>query len=132
MRFRVLRGAVILCAFSIGCGGYGDDDDGGGPPPPNTINVQNNEFNPASLTVSSGTQVTFNWPVGSVGHNVVPSSANPLAAPESGGSGTLRSYPFSFAVTFNATGTFRFFCSSHGQQDGSGNVSGMSGTITVQ
>lgn len=130
MRFRARHGAVFLLTIALGCGG--SDDGGNNPPPANTFNVQNNSFNPTSLTVASGTQITFNWVSGAIGHNVTPSSANPLAAPESGGGGVLRSAPFTFTVTFNTVGTFRFFCSAHGAQTAGGDVSGMSGTIVVQ
>lgn len=131
MRSAVRYGTVLLAGFTLGCGSSYGDDGGGNPPPPNTINVQNNNFNPATLTITSGTQVTFSWVAGSVGHNVLPSSANPLSAPSSGG-GVLRSAPYTFAVTFNTAGTFRFYCDAHGEQNGAGDVSGMSGTITVQ
>lgn len=127
MKHAAWYGTVFLAALTLGCGSSYDDG-GNNPPPPNnpppanTINVRNNSFSPTSLTVASGTQVTFSWVSGAAGHNVTPSSANPQALPESGGGGVLRSAPFSFQVIFSTVGTYRFFCSPHGSQDGAGNV----------
>ena len=101
-------------------------------PPTNTISVENNRFNPSSLTVASGTAVTFNWPSGSTGHSVVPWSGNPSALPASPGSPALINGPSSFSVSFPAVGIYRFNCSAHGSVSSTGQLSGMAGSITVQ
>ncbi len=119
---------ILAGAAMTGCGG--DGDGGNNPPPPNTINVQNNSFNPSSLTITQGTQITFSW-VGS-GHNVAPASTNPLAEPASAGLPGTHNAPFSFAVTFGTQGVFRFYCTVHGAEPTPGTVTGMAGTITVQ
>lgn len=99
--------------------------------PPNTISVNNNLFQPAALTVAAGTTVTFIWGTNSVNHNVAPSSTNPSTIPASPGLPATRDFPFSFAAEFPAQGTFRFYCTIHGQENPGGMVSGMSGTVTV-
>lgn len=99
--------------------------------PPNTIFVSNNLFNPATLTVSAGTEVDFRWSSTAVNHNVTPSSTNPAAIPASPGLPGIHNAPFLFSVVFPNAGTFRFFCSVHGFELGGGTVGGMSGTVTV-
>lgn len=130
MKHAAWYGTVLLAALTLGCGG--DGDGGNNPPPPNTVNVQNNTFNPASLTIATGTQVTFNWVAGSVNHNVAPASTNPSATPATAGLPATFNAPFSFMATFGTQGVYRFYCTVHGSQPTPGTVAGMSGTITVQ
>lgn len=98
-----------------------------------TIVVDNNLFSPSTVILpTGGGSVTWVWDTDAQGHNVKPSSTNPSAIPSSvGGDSNLLNAPFQFSVDFTTTGVYRFYCFSHGAQDGSGNVSGMSGTITV-
>jgi plastocyanin len=97
-----------------------------------TINVSNNSFSPDAVTITAGGQVRFLWGGGAVGHNVNPATGNPSALPISAGApATLLSAPQDFNVTFPATGTFRFHCTSHGSSPTPTTVSGMSGTVTV-
>ncbi len=98
-----------------------------------SILVDNNTFSPSSVILPpGGGSVTWVWDADAIGHNVKPSSANPSAIPSSiGGTSNLLNAPFQFSVDFTTTGVYRFYCFSHGAQDGAGNVSGMSGTITV-
>lgn len=126
--------AVTLLVASCGPG-YGDGNTGlpNNPPGGNPIiNVVDFSFAPATLTIAAGTAVTFNWPLGSANHTVVPSTANPGASPASpGGAGAPRDGPFTFHASFGASGTYRFYCSEHGAEAANGEVSGMSGTISV-
>lgn len=80
-------------------------------------------FSPASLTISTGSTVTWNWPSGSIQHNVVPDDGSTPAS-----SGVLADGPHTYSFTFNTPGTYRYFCANHGSPGGGG----MSGTITVQ
>jgi len=130
MRMRTMMGWMAGAALLAGCGG--DDDGGSNPPPANTISVENNRFDPSSLTVTPGTTVTFDWPSGSTNHSVVPWSGNPAALPASPNQPTLIDGPSSFDATFPSAGVFKFFCSAHGSVDDAGQLSGMAGTITVQ
>jgi plastocyanin len=94
--------------------------------------VVNNRFDPGTLTVAVGTTVTFTWPSGSTNHNVVPWASNASLIPASPGQPALLDGPTSFAVTFTAAETNRFFCSAHGSVGATGQLSGMAGSITVQ
>jgi plastocyanin len=93
-------------------------------PPPNptsTVNVVNNEFIPASITISAGTTVTWSWAANAQDHNVVPDATEPVS------SGGLVDGPHTYQYTFNNPGTYRYHCSNHGAPGGIG----MSGTVTV-
>jgi plastocyanin len=90
-----------------------------------TITVENNDFNPALVTLSQGGTVTWNW-TGS-GHNVTS-----VGSPSFTASTDTQSAGFTFGpVIFNTVGTYRFICSIHGAWDGT-NTSGMAGSIKVQ
>ena len=118
--------AALGLAFLAGCGGYSaptSPSGGGTPPPANTVNVVNNSFNPAMLTVPVGTTVTWTWSTTAMGHNVVPDDG---ATPTTSGPPT--NYPHTYTFTFNTAGTYPYHCQLHG---GVGGV-GMSGTIVVQ
>jgi len=81
-----------------------------------------NRFSPANVTVLLGTPVTWEWPDGSVGHNVVPDDGTTPPT-----SGPLASGPYTYTYTFNVPGTYHFHCQAHGASGGIG----MSGTVTV-
>jgi plastocyanin len=95
---------------------------GGGPSP---VEIQlrsdgGNRFEPASVTIPVGTTVTWTW-VGGF-HDVTPGGT-----PGFTGSGQPVSAPHTFSQTFNAPGTYLYFCTVHGTP-----TSGMHGTIVVQ
>jgi plastocyanin len=81
-----------------------------------------NQFNPANLTVTTGTTVTWQWAASAAGHNVVPDDGTTPS-----GSGALASAPHSYQFTFNTPGTYHYHCAAHGTAGGGG----MSGTVTV-
>ncbi len=89
-----------------------------------TVNVINNQFQPAQFQLKQGGTVTFLWGTGSSSHTVTPVAPNTI--PVSTPAGVNHSAPFSFEATFPAQGVFKFFCEVHGTPD-----TGMSGTITV-
>jgi plastocyanin len=86
------------------------------------VDVGNNFFEPASVTVSPGGTVSFRWASGARGHNIVPVA--PATRPSQS---TLRDGPFTHEETFPTAGTYRYFCSAHGTDN-----SGMRGTVVVQ
>jgi plastocyanin len=102
-------------------------EDAGPPPPPPSATIQvlgptpENRFEPADVTIQVGQTVKWNWPSGSLQHNVVPDGDDP--AP----SGPLANGPEEYSFTFTSAGTFAFYCANHGGPGGSG----MSGTVTV-
>ncbi|MGH7578639.1 MAG: cupredoxin domain-containing protein, partial [Gemmatimonadales bacterium] len=101
--------------------------DGTGPPPGPTIQVLGpdggNRFEPDEITITVGQTVTWVWPEGSTGHNVVPDDRNnPIS------SGPVADGPETHAFTFNTVGAFRYYCQAHGAAAGVG----MSGRVLVQ
>jgi len=93
--------------------------------PPGGVTVQvlpNNTFDPATVTIPPGQSVTWEWAQGSGLHNVVPDADEPAT------SGVLAAGPKTYTYTFDAPGTYRYYCAAHG---GPGGV-GMSGTVVVQ
>jgi hypothetical protein len=117
---------IAMLSVFIACGGSGG---GGGivspppppPPPPstcadNTFCMRASTFQPTTLTVTKGANVSFENSSG-VTHNVVFDNTTSGAADiGSISSGTV-------VRTFNTAGTFAFHCTIH---------AGMTGSITVQ
>jgi plastocyanin len=99
--------------------------------------------NPAAITITAGSAVTISYPSGANMHSahftpaalpsactgtagVVGPTASDATAP------SVMSPGWSDSCTFNTVGVYRFYCDRHGSFDPStGNVGGMSGTITV-
>ncbi len=88
----------------------------------NTVQVLNNRFEPANMTISVGDTINWYWPVGSVGHNVVPDDGNAPAT-----SGAPAGYPKYLSFTFVIPGVYHYHCAVHGGAGGAG----MSGSVTV-
>jgi plastocyanin len=84
------------------------------------VNVVNNSFQPATLTVPAGTTVTWRWASTALQHNVVPVPPGTEPAP----SGSPQDGPNTYEYEFNNPGTYRYLCAVHGAS--------MSGVITVQ
>jgi len=108
--------------------GGGDDDDGGDEVPENTVLVgpdNNFVFEPDSLTVSPGTEVTWEWE--SDTHNVVvenqPEDADWPGT--EGGENQFYDTGYSYSYTFETPGTYEYYCSPHRAQ-------GMTGEIIVE
>jgi plastocyanin len=119
MRFHSLMPA--LCAASVllasGCGSNssGPSDGGSNPPPDGDILVQNDLYNPSTLTVATGTTVTWAWDSHGAQHTVT-FDADPSQTSGTKTSGT-------YQRTFGSAGTFAFHCEIH--------PTIMKGTITV-
>jgi plastocyanin len=98
------------------------------PPPPADVTVQvlgpagGNRFDPTDVTIQAGQTVAWVWPQGSLGHNVAPDGTEPQP------SGALSNGPREYRYTFDAPGTYNYFCNNHGSPGGVG----MSGTIIVE
>ena len=93
-------------------------------PPPSTnanVSVTNNQFTPASLTISAGTTVVWTWNSPAQNHNVAPAASQPTR------SGNPVNGPATYQFKFDTPGTYVYFCEVHGSALG-----GMRGTITVQ
>jgi plastocyanin len=75
-----------------------------------TVTVKNIRYSPANLTISKGTTVRWVWRDGSIRHDVRFRSGGhkPSRLMTSG----------SYRLAFNKRGTFRYFCSVHGEMKG--------------
>ncbi|HEX6105643.1 MAG TPA: plastocyanin/azurin family copper-binding protein [Gemmatimonadales bacterium] len=88
----------------------------------NTVQVTNDRFEPAGITVAIGDTVNWYWLPGSTGHNIVPDEAAP------GSSGPPTGYPKFLSFRFMQPGTYRYYCQVHGGPGGAG----MAGSVTVR
>ncbi len=107
----------------MGGGGDGDDDI-----PENTVIVGPDNrfvFEPDSLTVSPGTEVTWEWE--SDTHNIVVQSQPDGASWEGteGGETNTFNTGYVYSYTFETPGTYEYDCAPHRQQ-------GMVGEIIVE
>lgn len=108
MRNAVLATIIVLVVLVSGCVNYGGNE---ATPPPgsNSVNIVNYAFNPAVLSVPTGTTVT--WTNGdSVAHTVT----SDTGAFESGNLAKGQS----FSYTFNTAGTYDYICSIHPSMKG--------------
>jgi plastocyanin len=88
-------------------------------PDETTVTVRDDMFDPSSVNVGVGDEVTWQWS-GQNQHNVtwvVPGGAANSATQTSG----------TFSRTFGAAGTFEYYCTVHGTA-----TTGMRGSIVVQ
>ena len=124
--------APLLTASFAACGS-GDSSspgpgDGGNNPPPlpaaNLVNVGDNFFKPSSLTVSSGTTVTWTWVSATDPYTGQVANSHSVTFDDAVGSSLTQSSG-TYTRQFNQTGTFGYFCGVHG-------AGAMSGTIVVQ
>jgi plastocyanin len=86
------------------------------------VDVENNQFSPATVTIQPGGTVLFRWSANAQDHDIIPVS--PGTKPSQS---TVRDGPFTHEETFNTAGTYRYFCSVHGTAG-----SGMRGEVVVQ
>lgn len=106
----------------------GGGDDGGEERPENTVYVGPGGdlvFEPESLTVSTGTEVTWEWQ--SDTHNIVVENQPEDAdwGGTEGGSNNLFDTGYVYSFTFETPGTYEYYCSPHRQQ-------GMVGEVVVE
>ncbi|OLC76867.1 MAG: hypothetical protein AUH78_05605 [Gemmatimonadetes bacterium 13_1_40CM_4_69_8] len=91
-------------------------------PPAAAVSLVNNSFSPSSLTIASGTTVTWTWNCNPCNAHNVHSTSGP-ASFNSGNTTAVNGTTFSF--TFTTAGSYTYQCDVHF-------ASGMTGTITVQ
>jgi plastocyanin len=87
----------------------------------NAVSVNDNFFDPANITITKGTTVTWTWR-GNNMHSVTSGMPGDANAGSVFDQGPMSSGAFQF--TFNNTGTFNYFCRVHG--------AAMTGTVKVQ
>jgi len=120
-RLLVSLPVLIVSALIAACGGDSTSapaDDG---PFTGTIHVRDNNFSPASVTITEGESVTWRWE-GSHAHSVEEGTSLTNPTPDFD-SGTKTTGTFSH--TFTTVETVHYFCRPHFS-------AGMKGTITVK
>lgn len=132
-----VRKALVGClsAALMGCGGgttpsgngpnqYPQQPPAGNPATTASVDVTNNAFTPASVSLAVGGSVTWNW-VGS-GHSVTSDGA-PSFSPNA----PIQNSPNTLGpVVFATAGNYQYYCRVHGSAGGYGGS--MVGTIFVQ
>jgi plastocyanin len=117
MKFRQTITIAAALVGAAACSGSAySTGPSGNPPPPNTVDaLASLAFTPSTLTVPSGTTVTFTFQ--GVAHNVTFTAATgvPADIPTTANTSVQR--------TFATAGTFAYHCTIH---------AGMSGTVVVQ
>lgn len=89
-----------------------------------TVSVEGppaNRFNPQAVAIRAGGTVTFDYPNGSLEHNVLPDDGKAMPNQP-----IIRNGPFTFQVTFPTPGQYYYHCSVHG-----GVRAGMYGVVVV-
>lgn len=110
MRTKLLIVFLILAVLISGCTGQkADTKTNNMTEKPNTVLIKGSAFDPATLTVTKGTTVTW-MNMDSVAHTVV-------ATGKAFSSDTLKNGQ-SFAHTFNEAGTFEYKCGIHPSMSG--------------
>ena len=110
------RRSVLLAALVAVAACSGDNGDGGVGPPEGDVIVENNDFDPGSLTVAPGASVVWAWSSGGTAHNVTFDDGEASGNRSSG----------TYSRTFAAAGTYPYHCTLHGTA-----TSGMRGAVTV-
>ena len=118
----------------LACGSGSD----GGPPASGrkTVLVDNNVFQPPTVSITVGDTVVWSWVPGSVGHNIISTGAPTFTNKGTEAfPGTLNTdffnAPASHQVIFAAAGTYEYYCSQHGTTGGAGGNTGMAGKVVV-
>jgi len=86
-----------------------------------TVQVLNNRFDPDDVAIVAGGTITFNWPAGSLQHNLIPDDGKNLPNEP-----TVHNGSFSVNFQFPTAGTYYYHCSVHGSTR-----AGMYGRIIV-
>lgn len=111
--------AVLLLGLTAACGGGGDGGKGAttstSAPGGNSVDIQDFQFKPSSLTVAAGSTVTWTNR-DSFAHSVKPEGAAFPTSPDIGPAKT-------FQHTFEKAGTFKYICGIHNS---------MTGTVVVK
>ena len=105
--------AISLVAVMNSCK-KNTDDNSPSSPPANEVWMQNTAFNPSTITINTGTTITWRNK-DSMNHTVTSTSGSELNSGTIGGGAT-------FTHQFNTAGTYAYHCTIH---------SGMTGQVVV-
>jgi plastocyanin len=89
-----------------------------------TVHLINFAFSPSAVTINVGDTVHWVW---DTDHH---STTSVTGSAEQWDSGVHNS-GYTFDHTFTKVGTFAYYCTMHGSDNGNGTAGGMSGTVTV-
>jgi plastocyanin len=137
MRFTIALLAVAA-AFPAACGGGGGSNSVTTPNQPSTpltpaspndVLVENNSFNPATLTVAAGTTVKWTWATCTGGNDPYSGGTGQTCVDHSvtwddGSSASATQSAGTYQRAFATAGTYKYHCIVHGTS--------MSGTVVVQ
>jgi plastocyanin len=120
----IVYSGIFLLIIAVGAGCKKSSDTPATPAPKtpgtNEVLMQNNTFNPSTITVTKGTTVTWNNQ-DSYAHTVTSNSGLFDSGNIAGVSGTY-STGGTFSFKFDSTGTYGYHCKIH---------SGMTGSVVV-
>jgi plastocyanin len=111
-----VRSSILLAALVAAAACSDDNGDGGLNPPEGDVTVEDNDFDPSSLTVAPGASVVWAWASGASTHNVTFDDGEASGNRSSG----------TYQRTFATAGTYPYHCTLHGSA-----TSGMRGVVTV-
>ena len=111
-----VRSSILLAALVAAAACSDDNGDGGLTPPEGDVTVEDNDFDPSSLTVAPGASVVWAWASGASTHNVTFDDGEASGNRSSG----------TYQRTFATAGTYPYHCTLHGSA-----TSGMRGVVTV-
>lgn len=80
--------------------------------------VVNSAFQPTTANISVGDTILWSWAANSIDHNILSTGAQTFVS--LGDSATTFDSPKSYQVVFAASGTFAYYCSTHGGPGGNG------------
>lgn len=118
--------ALAACLAGANCGGGGDSTTGVTTPPPgdpHEVVVSNDKFTPASMTVPTGTTVTWTWDACSGDLYGDQTCTDHQVGFDDGPTSALQSTG-TYSRAFDKAGTYPYHCLVHGVA--------MSGSIVVQ
>ncbi len=103
-KINYLSALLVVIVLISGCTNYGSNQTTPPPTGTNAVSIQNYAFSPSTLTVSSGTTITWTN-TDSVSHNLV-SDSGAFESPTIANGQT-------YSYTFNTPGTYSYHCGIH-------------------
>lgn len=141
MRLRLHARALLALSTALlaGCLGGADgeapasaEEGARGPTALDVVDMVDNRFLPATLTVDVGTTVTWKN-LDRVGHTVTPEDPRAWGTEGSGDAPSAwMQEGATWSHTFDAPGRYAYYCAPHAHRDASGRMAGMTGVVVVR